>query len=464
MNNNNNNKPYGQWAQRLFERSSPSKSGFQGKVYFGHRFNNNHTTLGQSPFSAFFSDVDKQQPEKSVDTMALHGQSGGQHAFYEDKLESGEPSWADGLTSAAATETRSCHANVTLDTHVTVLNYYDETLDTKTFHLASHYGQVFDYLPGQYLIISVMIAGQEYKRSYSIASTPTRTGNFEITVKRDPHGGVVSNWLHDQLKDGDTLHVKGSYGKFTCANFMHPKLLFLAAGSGIVPIMSMLRWLADTDARVDITLLLSFRTQYDIIFGDELQLIATRHKNVNLFISLTKEPLDYSQWRGLVGRVDKKMLADCVPDLSERAVYLCGPDAFMADCKQYLQALNHPQEHLFVESFTVNSPQPSGQARTQRSVIGRPQRNKTGNYRIRFAKSSKTITTDGELSLLDLAEQSGIVIDNDCRAGNCGECMVKCLKGNIEMTDQAEIADFDRKQGWVYSCCAYPVSDVVLDV
>lgn len=68
------------------------------------------------------------------------------------------------------------------------------------------------------------------------------------------------------------------------------------------------------------------------------------------------------------------------------------------------------------------------------------------------------------MTLLELAEQSGIKIGHECRAGECGECMIKCLKGKVEMTEQAEIDDVDRKKGWVYSCCAYPVSNAVLDV
>jgi ferredoxin-NADP reductase len=280
---------------------------------------------------------------------------------------------------------------------------------------------------------------------------------------------VVSNWLNDHLKVGDTLNVKGPYGKFSCAKRSTPqKILFLAAGSGIVPIMSMLRWLADTEAQVEVTLLLSFQTLYDIIYCQELHLIAAHHKNIKLFITLTKEPSVLNQWTGLLGRINEKMLNALVPDLPERAVYLCGPDAFMEDCKYYLQKLKLPAEHLFCESFTVNTPQPMDQitpkAAVQASIIGRPSRSTTGSYRIRFAKSGKTIVADGSVSLLELAEQSGISIDHECRSGNCGECMVKCLKGSVEMTEQAEIANFDRKKGWVYACCAYPTSNAVLDV
>jgi glycine betaine catabolism B len=447
MNYNDNKKSAGLWADRLFKQTGASKIESQGKVYFAHRYHDNHAAFGQIPFGTFFPDVSEQQP-----------------ALSKDKLDIAESCVVDNSIDYTAADHSHHHKSTILSGQFNVLDCYNETLDTKSFRLNRVDGDVFDYLPGQYITITVAIAGQEYKRSYSLASTPSRPGCLEITVKRDPNGGIVSNWLNDCLKVGDSLNIKGPFGKFTCAKDTSAKILFLAAGSGIVPIMSMLRWLADTNTRSDVVLLLSFRSLYDIIYGDEIHAIAARHNNISLIITLTQEPTEYSQWYGLTGRINKKMIVDCVPDVSERSVYLCGPDAFMAESKQYLLDLSVPAEKLLCESFTVNSPQVSGEAKTQHSIIGRPLSHKTGSYRVRFAKSGKTVTTDGGMTILELAESSGITIDHDCLKGSCGECMVKCLKGNIEMTEQAEIADFDRKRGWVYSCCAYPVSNIVLEV
>ena len=464
MNKNDNKKSAGLWADQLFKQSAATTTALQGKTYFAHRYHDSHAGQGQIPFGDLFADGNKSQPNQNVYPIDFQAKFWKGSDFLDGQPAAAEIYPLNGIKSTLATDSASCQKSPALSAQFTVLNCYDETLDTKTYCLGSPNGQVFDYLPGQYLTISVVIAGQEYKRSYSLASTPSRPGTLEITVKRDPNGGVVSNWINDHLKVGDSLQLKGPFGKFTCAKEMPPKILFLAAGSGIVPIMSMLRWLADTNARSDVVLLLSFRSFYDIIYCDELHLIAARHNNISLIITLTQEPTETNQWYGLTGRINQKMLANCVPDVSERTIYSCGPDAFMAESKQYLLDLAVMPEQLHCESFTVNSPQVPGAAKAQPSIIGRPLRPKAGNYRIRFAKSGKTITTDGGMTLLELAESAGIAIAHDCRAGSCGECMVKCLKGNIEMTEQAEIADFDRKRGWVYSCCAYPASNVVLDV
>lgn len=459
--NNDNKKSVSPWAHRLFKKVGASLAAPQSKTYFAHRYHDGHAVSGRNPFGALFSDLGKKQASWEPDTASSQ-------RFFEDELAvvKGFPVNVESTQTCGSSilpipgDRFDLASSTALSSQFTVLNCHEETPDTKTFRLGTAYGQVFDYLPGQYITLSIVLSGQTHKRSYSLASSPTRSKILEIAVKRDPNGGLVSNWLNDHLKIGDTLNLKGPFGKFSCVDHATKKILFLAAGSGIVPIMSMLRWLADTEAYVDAILLLSFQTRYDIIYRDELNLIAAHHKNIKLFITLTKEPLALNQWPGLTGRVNEKMIDDLVPDLPERTVYLCGPDAFMAACEKSLLQLKLPAGKLFCESFTVNSPVTS----LDGSVLAKPSRSKTGSYKVSFAKSGKTIVADGRMTLLELTEKSGITIAHECRSGQCGECMIKCLEGKVEMTDQAEIDGFDRKKGWVYACCAYPASNVVLDI
>jgi|GEM_PF-592026 len=461
MNNNDDKKSAGLWAHRLFFKAGTSIALPQSKTYFAHRYHNNHAELDRNPFSALFSGSDKEQASLVSDTA-------NSHRFFEQAspLSKGNTFTVESSQAFDSNQVKNpgnnfnCASYTALYGQFTVLNCYDENPDTKTFRLGIPNGRTFDYLPGQYITLSIVISGQEYKRSYSLASSPTRPKNLEITIKRAPNGGLVSNWLNDHLKIGDTVNLKGPFGNFSCLKQTCEKILFLAAGSGIVPIMSMLRWLADTDARIDVRLLLSFRSPDDIIYRDELKLIAARHKNINIAITLTTDAIVRSQWSGLTGRVNEKMIHELVPDLPERMVFLCGPDDFMSACKKNLLKLQLPDEKLICESYIVNSPL----TRPKDSGLGQPWRKKLGAYRIDFAKSGKTIIADGQMTLLELAEKSNIIINHECRSGNCGECMIKCLKGRIEMTDEAEIDDLNRKKGWVYACCAYPVSNVVLDI
>lgn len=344
-------------------------------------------------------------------------------------------------------------------TQLTVTAIVDETADTKTIRLSADSPLLFHYQPGQFITLHLNIGGQEVKRSYSIASSPSRPYNLEITVKKVP-GGLVSNWLHAQLRIGDRLTLKGPMGRFSCFNHPAPKLLLIAAGSGIVPIMSMLRWLTDVGSQVDIMVLLSFRSSDDIIYRHELELLAKRHGNLRIRITLTAKDITKKEWPGPLGRFNKSLLKELVPDLRKREVFLCGPDNFMDDISKNLVALKLPKEQLHRESFTSAVPI----AKSAAKIDTRQLQNRTGKFTVNFAKSAVQAVTDGDENILQLAHLYGVKINSECLNGSCGECVVKCTRGDIVMSEQAEISEGDKRKGWVYSCCSYPKSDLTLDV
>ena len=437
----------------MFKQSGAQAITADDKILYGHRYHDSLSHL-RSPFNDLFYGAEKVQPECLIPADG--------HRHSASRLSNNEPGIVQQIeTNSLRASNDKVHpvGRSSLESQLTLVRLYDETPDTKTFRFADRTGRIFDYRPGQYITLSLVIDGREYKRSYSLASSPSRPRLLEITVKRVPNG-IVSNWLNDNLQIGDEVAVKGPYGKFSCTPNPPPKTLFLAAGSGIVPIMSMLRWLTDTAARADIRLLLSFRSPEDIIYRDELGLMLNRHDNISMDITLTTDQIANYDWSGLTGRINEQMIQQLIPDLPERGVYLCGPDAFMAECKKSLLHLNLPPENLCCESYTVNSPA----TRTGSACLRSATINPTGNYQVSFAKSGKTVAADGRISLLDLAETSGISIDHECRCGDCGMCMIKCLKGQIEMTEQVEIDQTDREKGWIYSCCSYPGSNIVLDI
>ncbi len=339
-------------------------------------------------------------------------------------------------------------------TELTMTGIIEETADVKTIRLAARRPLLFHYDPGQFVTVIAVIEGREVRRSYSLASTPSRPNSIEITVKRLP-GGLVSNWLCDHLEVGDSLKVKGPLGRFSCFNHPAGKLLFLAAGSGIVPIMSMLRWIVDTDAKVDVKLLLSFRTPADIIYRQELELFAARYDNVDLHLTITG---DAPEWQGHMGRIDESMLAETVPDLSQRQVFLCGPEAFMQSATAALKARGAAERKIHVEHFFDQSPRADNRLALEKI------KNNRGQHRVRFKQFGLTVRCDETINLLELAEAHGIPVDNDCRSGSCGECMVRCLQGRVDMLEEAEIDPQAKQAGWIYSCCAVPKSDAVLDL
>ncbi|MEO1466330.1 MAG: FAD-binding oxidoreductase, partial [Cyanobacteria bacterium J06633_1] len=234
----------------------------------------------------------------------------------------------------------------------------DETVDVKTFSFTADPPVKFDYQPGQFLTLSLDIAGKNVKRSYSISSTPSRPHTIEITVKRVPAPrdepsappGLVSNWLHDNMQVGSEIEVNAPMGKFT--NFANPaaKLFLISAGSGITPMMSMSRWICDTVSNVDIVFLHSARSPEDIIFRQELEMMTSRYPNFKLAITVTR-PVPGQPWYGYTGRINETILPAIASDYLDRTVYVCGPNPFMEATKELLAKINFPMENYYEESF-----------------------------------------------------------------------------------------------------------------
>ncbi len=328
----------------------------------------------------------------------------------------------------------------------------DETADSKTFRLVGEEPLLFSYKPGQFITLLLNINGRPVQRSYSMSSSPSRPHTLDFTVKR-VNNGLVSNWLCDELRVGSKLQVKGPSGRFTCFDYPSAKLLFIAAGSGITPVMSMARWITDTGAVVDVKMLISSKTPRDVIFRKELELMSARHRNFQAAVTLTADWQGTESWLGLTGRINAGMIELLAPDFPQRHVFICGPDDFMQAVEQTLRDMRFPMSQLHSESFGVG-----------RVVQGaaKPDEPGTGKYAVRFGKANIVAHTDGKQTLLELAETHGVEIDYSCRIGSCGVCMVKC-QGQVSVNGECEIDAKDRNSGYVFACCSKPLSDLEID-
>ncbi|MGB5633256.1 MAG: FAD-binding oxidoreductase [Waterburya sp.] len=234
----------------------------------------------------------------------------------------------------------------------------NETVDVKTFTFASEPPVKFNYQPGQFVTLNLNIDGKSVKRSYSISSSPSRPHSLEITVKRVPAPsdessappGLVSNWLHDNMKVGSQIEIDAPMGKFTNFANASSKLFLISAGSGITPMMSMSRWICDTLSNVDIVFLHSARSPEDIIFRQELEMMTSRYPNFKLAITVTR-PVLGQPWYGYTGRINETILSAIASDYKERTVYVCGPNPFMEATKELLQKISFPMENYYEESF-----------------------------------------------------------------------------------------------------------------
>jgi glycine betaine catabolism B len=304
---------------------------------------------------------------------------------------------------------------------------------------------LFSYRPGQFATLLLTIADQPVERAYSISSSPSRPHMLELTVKRVP-GGLVSNWLCDHVAKGQVLRVKGPSGRFTCLDHPASKLLMLSAGSGITPVMSMSRWIADTAPEADVKFLSSFRTVSDVIFRQELELIAARHPGFSLAVTLTGADPGSA---GLAGRIDAAMIRKLVPDLTERQIFLCGPEPFAAAARTALAELGVDPTRVHSESFGSGATRPAKRA----LELSGPR------HHVTFTKSGKTVETDETVSLLELAEAHGVRIDYACRSGSCGECEVR-IAGRISEKREFDKVSRSKDGGTAYACCSAARSDL----
>jgi len=386
-------------------------------------------------------------------------------------------------------QNRNSHQNST-EKFLRCVRITHETADAKTFTFVAEPvaepmaepvaepAIVFDYQPGQFVNLELEINGDTVLRSYSISSSPTRPYTLEITVKRvpapidQPHAppGLVSNWLHDTLKVGSRVKISGILGKFTC--FPNPalKLLMISAGSGITPMMSMSRWIADTAGETDVVFFHSARTPGDIIFRQELEFMAARLDNFHLAIATTQSQSG-QPWYGYRGRLNEAMLQLIAPDFRDRTVYVCGPEGFMQSVKTMLERLNFPMQNYFEESFGGAKKAKKAKTKMAEAMPQMPAvpavilTSASTQPIVRFAQSEKEVATDGTESILELAEQVNIKIRNNCRQGVCGACKKRKLEGSVRYESSPDGLDTDEQAaGFVLTCVAMPVDRVVVDV
>jgi ferredoxin-NADP reductase len=334
-----------------------------------------------------------------------------------------------------------------------------ETHDVKSFFFQSQQGRAFVFEPGQFVTLELEIDGERINRCYTISSSPTRPHTISITVKRVP-GGKVSNWLHDNLQAGQSVRVLGPAGEFTCARHPARKYLFLSAGSGITPLMSMSRAHHELSEDRDIVFVHSARTPDDIIFSRELDLIASNQQRFRTSF-VCERVGSRTNWPGVTGFLTLPLLRLIAPDFMEREVFTCGPAPYMKAVRDLLDEAGFDRRQYHEESFSFET-------LTEATPLVDPievpvQNGSTSAFSVSFARSNREITCGTEQHVLDAARQAGVRLPASCTQGMCGTCKVKLVSGQVEMKHNGGIRQREIDQGMVLLCCSKPLSDLVVD-
>lgn len=305
------------------------------------------------------------------------------------------------------------------------------------------------YQAGQHLVLRQRVAGAEVERCYTIASPPTRSETLTITVKRHA-GGVLSPWLHEHLRPGDRIRARGPYGDFTLGQA--PAYLFLTAGSGITPAMSMTRALADAGSDADVAFVHSARTPADIIFRRELAALPETGLGVRVTV-VCEDDRPADRWDGPKGRVTADLLRWAVPDVAEREVFLCGPPGYLAATHALLAELGVPPERVHQETFTIGTAD-----ELSTDAVAAP----TG-VRIELRRTGTTVTCPGDSTVLDAVLGAGVLLRSSCRQGLCGTCKLTLVDGRVDMRHQGGIRPREIERGLFLPCCSRPLTDLVVD-
>lgn len=337
-----------------------------------------------------------------------------------------------------------------------------ETADVLSFCFEAEQPTLFLFKPGQFVTLELEIDGNTVMRSYTISSSPSLPYNFNITVKRAP-GGVVSNWLHDNLKEGDRIVVHGPAGTFNCIDKPADKALFLSGGVGITPVISMARWWFDINANVDVVFVNCVRTPKDIVFRHQLEWMSSRLTNFQLHIVCEK--LDSGDvWSGYRGLFNIDMLQLAAPDVLERQVYCCGPAPFMKAVRYMLENIGFPMENYHEESFGETPEAISEQIHERLDYFDTAEAHEDNSgFVVSFAGNDQQTYVDSQQALHVAAIQLGVNVPKACGIGVCGSCKVKKLEGEIEIKHNGGISEEELAEGYILSCCSFARSDVVLE-
>jgi ferredoxin-NADP reductase len=337
-----------------------------------------------------------------------------------------------------------------------------ENADTATFTFRAPSGAWFDYQPGQFITLDLPVdpkkgAKANVQRTYTISSSPSRPLSISVTVKAQA-SSTGTRWMLDQLKPGMKIRAYGPSGIFSFHRHPAKKYLFVSAGSGITPMMSMTTWAWDSGEMPDIVFVHAARRPSEIIFRERLEQFANRVPGLQLHFTV-EEPDPFRAWPGYRGRLSQIMLGLMAPDYLEREVFCCGPEPFMQAVREMLISIGYDMDRYHQESFGAPV-----RTEAEAPVIADVTPDAQAGAEITFATSGITAACAETDTVLAVAKRAGLNIPSGCTFGLCGTCKTRKISGEVHMVHNGGISDEDVAEGWILACCSNPMGKVVVEV
>jgi len=326
--------------------------------------------------------------------------------------------------------------------HVTVTKIEEENETTKSFYLKSVDGSLPPFEAGSYVTLHTSIDGRVYKRPYSISSSPEETEEYRITIQKCENG-LVSNYMYNNCTEDSKFTIEGPFGTFHYSSIRDTKeVIFLAGGSGITPIFSIIKEVLSKKKVDTATLLYGVRTEKDIIFKEELDELTQKYENLHVTYLLSEEKKEgYSH--GVINEMELRKI-----NPFGKSIFVCGPNAMYESLNEILKKLDIPNKYIRHEIYT-----------NRNNSLYRVEHTLT----VKSKDKTFTIPCHENETLLTSMERGQIDIPAHCTVGVCGFCRSKLIRGEVK----AEISGLRKKDmelKYIHPCVTYPLSDVTIEL
>lgn len=315
-----------------------------------------------------------------------------------------------------------------------------------------------EYKPGQYLTVILDLGGKEVRRSYSLCTSPYVDPHPGITVKR-VDGGLVSNYINDQLRPGKTMEIMKPLGNFTTDFHSKNKRHFvmIAGGSGITPIMGLAKSALINEPESKVTILYCSRSEDQIIFNNQLKNLEDQYTSKLNVIHNLSQPT--AAWTGLKGRLDivkiEETLASSIDPKSTSSLYfVCGPEGLMDTAIQSLESMGVPTELIHKESFFTDIDAKEAVLKAS----GKLSPELTREIEVVVNGESHHFEVAAGKTILEAGLDMDVDMPYSCQSGLCTACRGRLISGKVDMIEDAGLSESEIAEGYVLCCSSKPAS------
>ena len=316
----------------------------------------------------------------------------------------------------------------------------------------------FQFKQGQYITLKLKLKGEEVRRSYSLCTSPHAEKELRVAIK-EVAGGKVSSYINRELKVGDSIEVMTPMGNFhtvLSGNKAKNYVLF-AGGSGITPMMSILKSILYIEKQSKITLIYANKNEDSIIFRKDLDTIVAANPNLTVVHVLDQPASKISDLQTGIITVDKaKALTQNFGGLNADDYFICGPGPMMENVKTALESLKISKDKIHIEYFT-----------SVIDAVSSAEVNLSGNVKANVKVLQYGIETEfkletGGLSILEAAIEAGVDAPFSCKGGVCCTCRAKVLQGKVKMNTNFALTDKEVEEGFILTCQSHPLTETVV--